>query len=60
VGHRRYTLLQQRNLIKTLQPMPRNVPHPYTRDPFKLFDEILEERAKGTAPKLHAIIEDDE
>ena len=29
MGHRRYTLLQQRNLIKTLQPMPRNVPHPY-------------------------------
>lgn len=27
--------------------------------PFKLFDEILVERAKGTAPKLHAVIEDE-
>lgn len=54
-----YTPLQRRNLLKTLQPMPRDVPAPYTRDPFPLFDAILEERAKGTAPKLRAVVEGD-
>nr|ADG60154.1 NruI [Rhodococcus rhodochrous] len=56
-----YTELQKRNLIKTLQPMPMDVPAPYTRDPFKLFDEIIEERMKGEQPQLKAkIIEDEE
>lgn len=51
-----FTELQQLNLIKTTQPMPFAVPAPYTRDPFKLFDEILAERAKGEAPRLAAAV----
>lgn len=54
-----FTLFQQQNLIKTLQPMPLHVPAPYTRDPFQLFDEIIEERMRGEQPQLQATIYDD-
>ncbi|HKP89214.1 MAG TPA: hypothetical protein VJT75_04500 [Thermoleophilaceae bacterium] len=53
---RHYTPLQRRSLIKTLQPMPMDVPPPYTRDPFVLFDEILAERAAGTFPLADAMV----
>jgi hypothetical protein len=51
-----YTPAQKRGLIKTLQPLPRDIPAPYSRDPFKLFDEIIEERAAGAAPTVEATI----
>lgn len=56
-----YTPMQQRSLIKTLQPMPLDVPPPYTRDPFVLFDEIIEERRRGLQPAapVQAIYEED-
>ncbi len=41
-----YTELQKRSLLKTLQPMPRSVPEPYTRNPFDLFDQIIEKRRR--------------
>lgn len=50
-----FTELQQKNLIKTLQPMPKNVPSPYTRDPFDLFDKIIDERLRGRDTKLAAV-----
>jgi hypothetical protein len=51
-----YTPLQQQSLIKTLQPLSQDVPAPYSRDPFKLFDEVLAERAAGTYPTVPAVV----
>ncbi|WP_166136493.1 restriction endonuclease [Nocardioides ochotonae] len=58
---RHYTLTQQRSLIKTTQPMPFDVPPPYSRDPFVLFDEIIEERERGQQPvaPVQAILDED-
>lgn len=57
---RNYKPEHQRQLIKTLQPLPLTVPAPYSRDPFALFDEIIEERMRGVQPALKAEIQPDE
>ena len=51
-----YSEFQQKNLIKTAISIDLDPRQPYERDPFKLFDEIIAERAQGTAPKLHAAV----
>lgn len=54
----KYTEFQLDNLIKTtikLDLGPGNSARaPYSNDPYRLFDEILGERAQGTAPVLQA------
>lgn len=47
---RDYTAHQQRNLIRTTIGVGLEPGAPYTRDPFALFDQIIEERARGVAP----------
>ncbi|TJZ75814.1 restriction endonuclease [Rhodococcus oryzae] len=56
---RDYTPLQQKNLIKTLQPIDLNPKAPYSRDPFKLFDEIIEERRRGDQPMMAGVIKEE-
>lgn len=55
---KKYTEFQLDNLIKTTIPITLTSEHyaqaPYRDEPFSLFDEILEERRRGTAPKLKA------
>lgn len=57
---RNYTHFQQSNLIKSTQRLPLNVPAPYTRNPFELFDQIIEERMRGEEAPLRAVIEEDD
>lgn len=45
-----YTPFQQENLIRTSIRIDLEPGEPYVRDPFVLFDQIIEERARGVAP----------
>ncbi|MFJ4968826.1 hypothetical protein [Streptomyces sp. NPDC088755] len=53
---RGYTQHQQRNLIKTTIRIDLEPGAPYVRDPFVLFDQIIEERKRGEAPTQQAVI----
>ena len=44
-----YSPLQQKGLIKTLQSVPTPLAPPYVDDPFTLFDDIVDARARGQA-----------
>lgn len=48
---RNYTPYQQQNLIKTSIFMDMPPGPPFVDSPFQLFDEIIEERARGAEPK---------
>lgn len=50
-----YTPHQQENLIKTSILMNNPPTAPFIDSPFPLFDEIIEERARGTEPKTAAV-----
>ncbi|MEV0681930.1 hypothetical protein AB0I60_35955 [Actinosynnema sp. NPDC050436] len=53
---RNYTPYQQQNLIRTSIAIDLDPGEPYVRDPFVLFDQIIEERARGVAPVQEAVI----
>lgn len=54
-----YTEYQQKNLIKTSINMSNPPSAPFVDSPFQLFDELIEERARGTQPKIAAVAIED-
>lgn len=54
-----YTEYQQKNLIKTLIGISNPPGPPFVDSPFQLFDELIEERARGEQPKMAAVAIED-